>query len=164
MSERKFCDQNLVNNSTIPSSLTGPFCFVKCYWCFHCIVFKIYWNFDMNANRANIKELFGPEKLSALSRNGKPASRLSAALLRRGGKRKESLQLPLWNLNPTSNSPVATRRLSCQISANQCEAETSANVKKHWKARNNDVINNVISANQHFTSTFSIQIFNIKFL
>ena len=32
----------------------------------------------MNANRANIKELFGPEKLSALSRNGKPASKLSA--------------------------------------------------------------------------------------
>ena len=34
-----------------------------------------------------------------------------------------------------SNSPVAQRRLSCQISANQNEAETSANVNKHWKTR-----------------------------
>ena len=43
-----------------------------------------------------------------------------------GGKRKESLQLRLWNLNSTSNSPVAPRRQSCRISANQHEAETSA--------------------------------------
>ena len=37
---------------------------------------------------------------------------------------------------------------------NQREAETSANVKKHWKtrAKGNDVISNVISANQHFAS------------
>ena len=34
-----------------------------------------------------------------------------------------------------SNSPVAPCRLSCQISANQGEAETSANVNKHWKTR-----------------------------
>ena len=27
----------------------------------------------------------------------------------------ESLQLRLWNLNSTSNSPVAPRRMSCQI-------------------------------------------------
>ena len=42
-----------------------------------------------------------------------------------GGKRKESLQLRLWNLNSTSNSPVASCQLSCQISANQREAERS---------------------------------------
>ena len=46
----------------------------------------------------------------------------------RGGKRKESLQLRLWNLNSTSKSPVGPGRLSCQLSANQREAETSANV------------------------------------
>ena len=57
------------------------------------------------------------------------ASKLSRALWRRGGKRKESFLLRLWNLNSTSNSPVVPRRLSCQISANRCEAETSANVK-----------------------------------
>ena len=85
----------------------------------------------MNENRANIKELFGSEKLSALSRNGRPASKLSGELLRRGGKRKESLQLRLWNLNSTSNSPVAPRRLSCQIPATQCEAEMSVNANKH---------------------------------
>ena len=79
-------------------------------------------------------------------------------------KRKESLQLRLWNLNFTSNSPVAPRRLSCQISANKREAETSANVNKHWKtsAKENDVITNVISANQHFASTFSMQIFKFQ--
>ena len=58
-------------------------------------------------------------------------SKLSGALWRRVGKKKESLQLRLWDLNSTSNSPVASGRLSCQISGNQCEAETSANVSKH---------------------------------
>jgi len=59
-------------------------------------------------------------------------------------------------LNSTSNSPLAPRRLSCQISAIQREAETSANVNKHWKtrAKSNYVIINVISANQRFASTF----------
>ena len=39
---------------------------------------------------------------------------------------------------------------------NQREAETSANVNKYWKtrAKGNDVITNVISANQYFASTF----------
>ena len=47
-------------------------------------------------------------------------------------KEEELIQLlRLWNLNSTSNSPVALRRLSCQISANQREAETSANANKH---------------------------------
>ena len=60
-----------------------------------------------------------------------------------------------------SNSPVTPRRQSCQISANQREVETSANVNKHWKPRvkGNDVITNVISANQHLASTFPMQIF-----
>ena len=67
-------------------------------------------------------------------------------------ERKESLQPRLWN----SKSPVAPRRLCCQIFANQREAETSANENKHWKRRvkGNDVITNVISANQQFESTF----------
>ena len=84
------------------------------------------------------------------------ASELSGALWGRGGKRKESLQLRLWNLNSTSNSPVAPRRLSCQISANQREAETSAIANKHWKtcAKGNGLIINVIPANQHFASTY----------
>ena len=38
------------------------------------------------------------------------------------GQEKEgdltALQLCLWDLNSTSNSPVAPHRLSCQISAN----------------------------------------------
>ena len=55
---------------------------------------------------------------------------------------------------------MAPRRLSCQISANQREVETSANVNKHWKtsAKGNDVITKVISANKHFALTFSMQI------
>ena len=39
-----------------------------------------------------------------------------------------SLEL-IWN--STSNSPVVPRRLSCQLSDNQHEAETSANVNKN---------------------------------
>ena len=79
-----------------------------------------------------------------------------------GRKRKESLQLqctPLWNLNSTSSSLVALCRLSCQIPANQREAETSVNVNKHWKTRTkgNDVITNIISANQHFASTYMLK-------
>ena len=35
----------------------------------------------------------------------KPASKLARTLWRRGGKRKESLQLRLWNLNSTCGSP-----------------------------------------------------------
>ena len=92
-----------------------------------------------------------------------PASKLSGVFWRRGGKRKESLQLRLWNLNSTSNCPVGPRRSSCQIFANQREAETNANVNKHCKTRckGKDVIINVTFASQHFAWTFLMQI--IKF-
>ena len=42
--------------------------------------------------------------------------------------------------------------------------ETSVNVNKHWKtvAKGNEVLTNVISANQHFTSTFLMQIFKLQ--
>ena len=55
---------------------------------------------------------------------------VSEALWWRGRKRKESLQLRFWKLNGSFNSPVAPCWLSDQI-----------------------------SANQHFASTFSMQIF-----
>ena len=59
-------------------------------------------------------------------------SKFSGTLWRRGGKRKESLQLRLWNLNSISNDPLARRRLSSQISANQRKrAPMSANIEKH---------------------------------
>ena len=62
------------------------------------------------------------------------------------------------------NFPVAPCRLSCQISTNQRKAETSVNVNKHRKtrAKGNDFISNVISANQHVASTFSKQIFKFQ--
>ena len=46
--------------------------------------------------------------------------------------------------------------INCQISTNQCEAETRANVNKHWKprAKGNYAITNIISANQHFHRLF----------
>ena len=85
-------------------------------------------------------------------------------LFRQGGKGKESLQLHLWNLKFTSNSPVALRQRSFQISANQHEAKTNANVNKHWKtcAKGNGAITYVISTNQHFILTFSKQIFKFQ--
>ena len=61
--------------------------------------------------------------------------------------------------NSTSNSPVVPRRLSCQISDNQHEVETSANVNTF---QGNDDITNVTSANQHFASTYSMQIFKFQ--
>ena len=62
------------------------------------------------------------------------------------------------------SSPVAAHWLSCQISTNQCKAEMSTNVKKHWKtlAKGNDIITKVVSANQHFALTFSMQIFKFQ--
>ena len=51
--------------------------------------------------------------------------------LAEGREKEGSLQLRLWNFNSFSNSLVALRRLNCQISANQRETETSANVNKH---------------------------------
>ena len=62
------------------------------------------------------------------------------------------------------NSAVALRRLRSKISSNQREGETSANVNQHrnTRAMGNDVITNVISANQHFASTFSMSIFKFQ--
>ena len=46
----------------------------------------------------------------------------------------ESLQLRLsLEFEFTSNSPEGPRRLSCQISANQRDTETGANIKKQEK-------------------------------
>ena len=58
-----------------------------------------------------------------------------------------------------SNFPVVPHQLSCQISVNYHETETSANVNKHWKtgAKGNDVITDFISANLHFASTFNFR-------
>ena len=96
-----------------------------------------------------------------------PASKLSRALWWRGRKttsRTTSLQLLLWNLNSTSNSPVAPRQISCQISANQRKAEMSGSVKKHWKThtKGNDIITNVISTNQHFSLLFRCRYSNSR--
>ena len=106
------------------------------------------------------KQSYLPNKGQELEGCFQPSLR---ALCRQGRKRTESLQLRLWNLNSTSNSPVAPRRLSCQICANQYKAEMSGNVNNTQKThtKRNDVITNVISANLHFTSTFSMQI--VKF-
>ena len=59
---------------------------------------------------------------------------------------------------------MALCQLSFQISADRREAETSANVNKHWKtcAKGNDAITYVISTNQHFILTFSKQIFKFQ--
>ena len=78
--------------------------------------------------------------------------------------RRRACNFCFWNLNSTSNSPEARRRLSCQISANQPGAEKSANGNKHWLtgAKGNDVIANVITANQLYSSTFWIQIFKFQ--
>ena len=57
------------------------------------------------------------------------------------------------------DSPVAPCELGCQISANQHEAEKSANVNKHWKkkgAKGSDVISSVIYAMDLFDADIQI--------
>ena len=46
-----------------------------------------------------------------------------------GWEKEGALTTTSLEFHSTSNSPVAPPRLSCQISANQHEAETSVNVK-----------------------------------
>ena len=60
--------------------------------------------------------------------------------------------------------PCSSPSTELSDSANQRDAETSANVSKHWKtrAKDNDVITYDISANQHFASTFSMQILKFQ--
>ena len=107
-----------------------------------------------------LQEHFFPEKCD----QGDSMWALACEQVLRGRNRNESLQLRLWNLNSPSNSPMAPHWLSCQISTNQHEVEMSVKVNKHWEtpARGNDVTTNVISTNQHFTWTFSMQIFKFR--
>ena len=95
------------------------------------------------------------------------AGNLSGALWQQGRNRKESLQLRHWNLFP----PPIPRWLTIDwavefpsISAKRKRAWIQTITEKHMKARakGNDFITNVISANQHFTSTFSMQIFKLQ--
>ena len=70
----------------------------------------------------------------------------------------------LWNLNSNSNSPVAPRRLEqpdfCQSAQSRNERECKQTLKNMCQARVMIIISNnyIISTNQHFKSTFSIQI------
>ena len=62
------------------------------------------------------------------------------------------LQFPCGSPSTTlSDCPQSARSAKCEC-------------KKHWKtrAKGNDVIANVISPNQHFTSPFSMQIFKFQ--
>ena len=75
------------------------------------------------------------------------------------GRRACSYVSGMWIPPPCGSS----RRLSYQIS-DQHEAKKRANVNNNWKTRSkgNDVITNVISANQYFASTFWMQIFRFQ--
>ena len=81
-----------------------------------------------------------------------PASKLSGALWRRGEKRKESLQLLLWNLNSASNSHVAPRRLSEAERGN--ERECKQTLKRHAPR----VMTSFLMSSPHF----SMQIFKFQ--
>ena len=76
------------------------------------------------------------------------------------GKGRSRLQLRLRNLNSTSNSLVAPRRLSCQISANQREAEKIANVNKQFKSRAKVMTSLLMSSPPIRISHFRIDFFD----
>ena len=99
---------------------------------------------------------------SAASRCRSIASLRTSSPRRSGSGRKRKEGLPTTNLEFEFHiqfSCGSPRRLSCQFFANQWEAETSWNVHV---PRGNNVITNVISANQHFVSTLSMQIFKFQ--
>ena len=80
-----------------------------------------------------------------------------------GGKRKENLQLHvsgIWIPNPIPLWLPSTEQSDFRQSARR----TRSDVNKHWKtrAKGNDVITSVISANQHFASTFPMQILKFQ--
>ena len=89
-----------------------------------------------------------------------PASELSGGLWGRGGKRRRARNYVsgIWIPPPI---PVDW---GVRFSAYQSKAKTSANVNKHWKTRTkgNGVITNITSANRHFASSFSMQIFKFQ--
>ena len=64
-------DNCSANSSTVPCSQTCQFCFVN--RCFHFTIFKITETLISTANTENIKQLFGPEKLSGLRETGPTA-------------------------------------------------------------------------------------------
>ena len=57
-------------------------------------------------------------------------TKLSGALVA-GWQKEGELATTSVEFESMSNSPVAPSRLSAQISANQCESETSVNMNKH---------------------------------
>ena len=81
-----------------------------------------------------------------------PASKLSGAFWRRGEKRKESLQLLLWNLNSACNSPVAPRRL------NEAERGNERECKQTLKRYAPRVMTSFLTSSPHF----SVQIFKFQ--
>ena len=73
----------------------------------------------------------------------------------RSGGGREKVGETFLNLNSTSNSPVAPSRLSCQISADQREAETSANVlfcRRRGEASENRFIYYYVTENKASSS------------
>ena len=115
-SEGKFCDQNLLNSSTVPGSLTGTFCFVN--WYFHCIVFKIYWNFDHEWKQGKHKRAFRSRKvIGTLEKREACEQALRGALTT--GREKEgelattSLEFE-FHLQFPCGSPSIELSVSCQ--------------------------------------------------
>jgi len=93
-----------------------------------------------------------------------PASKLSSALWQWSRKRKESLQLHLSEFEFHFQFPYdsPTTELSdfhqTAQSGNNCKCIQTLKAS----AKGNNVITNVISANQHFALTFSMQIFKFQ--
>ena len=84
------------------------------------------------------------------------------------GKGRRACNYIFGNLNSPYNSLVASRRLSGEIftkisAQNGNQRERKQTLKNMWKHTPKVMTSlNVISANQHFTSTFSIQIFQFQ--
>ena len=112
------------------------------------------------SHSTTISLCYDPVVAQSRSEYHQPASKLSRALSRREGENEGELAIKLhvclWNLNSTSNSPVAPCRheLSdfCQSARSGDEHKCKQILKNTYQ--DNDVVTNDIFANQHFSSTF----------
>ena len=93
-----------------------------------------------------------------------PCEQTLRGALAAGREKEQELELRVLEFEFHLKFPCTSPLSELSISANQREAETSANVNKLLKtrAKGNDVITNVFSTNQHFASTFSMHVLKFQ--
>ena len=92
-----------------------------------------------------------------------PASKLSGTLWLRAGKGRRTCNYTSLEFEFQIQFPCGSPSTE-QSDFHQSARRTRSDLNTHWKtrAKGNDVITSAISANQHFASTFSMQILKFQ--